>query len=128
LAPVCVCFGLCNLKFGCILPILFQLSSHRGDNVERQWRSREKHPESFCDFSICVDLYVHWEFFLVRLRLWFMPLYLSVCLSGMLCLLDRRTSSKKVQEERLVRVYTWALCEICSSGKSEGACWSGHSK
>jgi hypothetical protein len=31
LAPVCVCFGLCDVKFGCILLILFQLGSHRGD-------------------------------------------------------------------------------------------------
>jgi len=53
---------------------------------------------------------------------------LSVCLCEMFCLLDRRRSSKKVQEERLVRVFTWALCEICTSGKSEGACWSGRSK
>jgi hypothetical protein len=29
LAPVCVCFGPCDVKFGCILPILFQLGSHR---------------------------------------------------------------------------------------------------
>ncbi len=49
-------------------------------NVESQGRSREKHRESFCDFSFCEDLHVHWEFFLVRLRLLFMPLYLSVCL------------------------------------------------
>jgi len=60
LAPVCVCFGPCDVKFGCILPILFQLGSHRAyATLKAKGGAEREHPESFCDFSFCEDLYVH---------------------------------------------------------------------